>query len=172
MATWLHRTTANLYQATQGIFFALAVILAVLRITMRLYKFHRIYADDGFLIVAMAALISSHGLTFSSLADSYSFAHTFEAELPLSPETRERTTRTATYTTTSLVLAWITIFAVKLSFLYYFRTLVQRLPRLMIWWQIVLIVCIPVAVVSICATFIVCPYLGYNMLGQSATLMP
>ena len=168
----LLRTTADLlHQAAEGTFFGLAIIFAVSRISIRLYKFRRIYADDYFLFLAMAALIGSNGFYFVAVPELYFFS-TASITLAITPNIIQTATDSATYSIAAQVLSWTTIFAVKLSFIFYFRTLVQRLPWLMMWWRIVLAVCVPVAIVSICGTFIVCPYVGYSILGQSSAAMP
>jgi hypothetical protein len=69
-------------------------------------------------------------------------------------------------------MSWITIFAVKFSFLFYFRPLVDRLPKLTLLWRVTLAICIPVAISSMCSTFIVCPYVGSEILCESYSSVP
>lgn len=78
-------------------------------------------------------------------------------------------TDTAVFASTAEILAWITIFAVKFSFLFYFRPLVDRLPRLTLLWRVALAFCIPVAITSMCSTWIVCPYVGSQILSHCVT---
>ena len=73
-------------------------------------------------------------------------------------------TRIATFDTRCLwavsVTAWVTMYAVKFCFLSFFRALVDRLPRLVIYWKFTVVftaLCFPI---SVCQTFIVCPQLG------------
>ena len=59
-----------------------------------------------------------------------------------------------------LTLTWTTIFAVKLSFLFFFRQMVDRLKSVMIYWKVV----VGITVVSYCycaaGVFIACPKFG------------
>ena len=132
-----------------------------MRIAVRVYRFRRVYADDYFLFLALATLLGSNSLFFASVPAFYQFADASTvAQMLLQKDFFHIATDTATFAHTAEILSWITIFAVKLSFLFYFRTLVDRLPRLIIWWRLTLAVCIPVAIIAMCGPFIVCPYVG------------
>jgi hypothetical protein len=146
------------------VFFCLAIIFAIARITLRLIKFRRVYPDDYFLFLAFGALVSSNALFFLAVPELYVFAGFTTGQTTLNKDFFDSVTDTAVYACTAEILSWITIFAVKFSFLFYFRTLVDRLPKLTLWWRITLAVCIPVSVLSMCSTFIVCPYMGTAIL--------
>ena len=68
----------------------------------------------------------------------------------------------------AVVLLSVTIFAVKLSFLAFFRSLIRRLRKLEIWWWCVLAVVIPSSIVLVCSNFITCPYFDERILGGSS----
>ena len=59
---------------------------------------------------------------------------------------------------------------VKLSFLFFFRSLLRRLKKMMVWWWCVLIVTIPIIMVLIWSDFIACSYLDERILGGSPQL--
>ena len=129
-----------------------------------MHRFRRVHADDYFLFLALAALIGSNALFFASLPGLYFFASASTGQILLPKDFFHAATDTAVLVTTAQILAWITIFAVKFSFLFYFRTLVDRLPRLKMLWRVALAVCIPVAITSMCGNWIVCPYTKTDIL--------
>jgi hypothetical protein len=63
-----------------------------------------------------------------------------------------------------LTLTWTTIFAVKLSFLCFFRQMVDRFKNVMMYWKLV----VGIAVISYCyctaGVFIACPKFGLEAL--------
>ncbi len=116
--------------------------------------------DDCFLFLAVAALAGSAGLFYAAEPGLYMFDAIVAGRLIPPVDFFQRAVNTATYGTTGLVMGWIAIFAVKFSFLFYFRTLVNRIHNLKTWWWCVFVICIPVAFTNIFGTFIVCPYVG------------
>lgn len=83
----------------------------------------------------------------------------------LPPDFMDKALQNVKYAFAGEVLRWTTIFAVKFSFLFYFRGLVRRLPRLTVLWWFTVAICTPVAITSICASFITCPYVGFDAIG-------
>lgn len=59
---------------------------------------------------------------------------------------------------TYYVMTWTTIFAVKFSFLFFFRVLIRRVHAVTLYWQIVSVVTVLVWVYCIAGAFIICPY--------------
>jgi hypothetical protein len=137
-----------------------SIIVAIGRITIRVHRFRRFYTDDYFLLLALAALIGSNALFFAAVPELYLFASAFLGQVLLYKSLFQAAADTSVLACAAEILSWITIFAVKVSFLFYFRNLIERVHRLTVWWRIVLSICIPVAIISICSTFIVCPYVG------------
>jgi hypothetical protein len=154
------------FQATIATFLALALIVAISRIIVRVHKFRRVYADDYFLFLAVSTLIASNALFFAALPDLYLFAAVAAGQSLPPKNFIQAAADTATFAIAAEILSWTTIFAVKFSFIFYFRTLVRRLPRLTVWWRIVIAICVLLAIVSICGALIVCPYVGSEILCQ------
>lgn len=66
-----------------------------------------------------------------------------------------------------IVLSWTAIFAVKLSFLSFFRTLIERVSgRLITYWKIALVFTIVSGAFNICEVFITCPHFDYSAAGM------
>lgn len=59
---------------------------------------------------------------------------------------------------TYYVMTWTAIFAVKFSFLFFFRVLIRRVRAITLYWQIVSVVTVLVWVYCIAGSFIICPY--------------
>ena len=147
-------------QAVVSTFFGIAVIAALSRTVIRLYKFRRIYVDDVFLFLAVTALISSVGLFYASIPGLFMLEHFVLGKVLPPFNLFQIAVDTATYAITALIMAWTTIFAVKFSFLFYFRTLLKRTHKLRNWWWCVFVFCVPVAFTNIFGTFTVCPHVG------------
>lgn len=54
----------------------------------------------------------------------------------------------------------------QVSFLFYFRALVNRLYRMEVWWWFTFAVLVPSAAISIAGAFIVCAHTGSSILGM------
>lgn len=152
-----------------GVFFGLALIMTAARTAIRVHRFRRVFVDDYFLFLAVASLIASTGLFFSLILFVYTFAAV--AAGPAGLESAPLDYINAAINATNVAyaadaLACTTVFAVKLSFLFFFRHLIQRLRDLKILWWCVLMICIPVGIVCICLPFIVCPYVGKLVIGS------
>ena len=128
-----------------------AVINAIARTTIRLRKFKRLYMDDYFLFLAVASLISGTTLSFYSHCYSAGFSNSF-----MTPQEELVVLSRLRYSEVQGLLLWSTIYCVKLSFMFYFKGLVNRLPKTTKWWWFVLLVIIPCAIGSISGGFINC----------------
>ena len=144
----------------------MAMVTASVRTAIRI-KFHRrLFVDDAFLLfgcLALTALFAS-GLYYTP--------NTYLAEAPANANGHLSEGSTAslssehlgavisTYRKSQLLrgsLAWLTIFAVKLSFLSLFRTLTDRLPRLFLYWKVVIAVTVLAFVYCIASGSLGCP---------------
>lgn len=139
--------------------------MATARTVIRIHIFRRVFADDYFFFLAVASLIASTGLFFWVVPSLYTFAAVSAGLEPITVDYINSATKTANIAYAPLLLVWTTVFAVKFSFLFFFRNLIRRLRDLEILWWCVLVICVPVAVVCICSPFIECPYVGKSVLG-------
>ena len=62
------------------------------------------------------------------------------------------------------VLIWLCVFAVKFCYLFFFRQLIDRLRRIIIYWKITLALTFIACVFNASASFIACPEFGDNNL--------
>ncbi len=134
-------------KTTTAVLFAIAILSASVRVGFRI-KFHRrLFADDAFLIFACLTLTALFATAL------YYTPTTFLVSDVLNSQSQEGPTMSLASVDIGAVissfrkdqflrgsLAWITVFAVKFSFLSFFRPLTERLPRLLQHWRIVVAV--------------------------------
>ena len=143
-----------------GTFFGIAILTSTTRTAIRIHKFRRLHIDDYFLFLAVAALIGATGLLIGSTSTIYYFTASLGGQAVPPADFLQKAANIATYATIAELLSWTTIYAVKFSFLFYFRSLIKRLPRLCIWWWCVAGTFVPLAFTTIFANFILCPNVG------------
>lgn len=125
----------------------MAILFASLRIAIRI-KFHRkLFADDAFLIFACLALTALFATVLYYTSTIYFAANIFKGQLQegstVAPAGVDLARVISKYRRAQLLrgsLAWLTIFAVKFSFLAFFRQLTDRLPRLFVYWRVVVVI--------------------------------
>ena len=139
---------------------------ATARTAIRIRVFGQLHVDDYFLFLATAALIGSTGLFLRMIPSLYLFAEVIQGHALPPPDSLQEAIHDSTYASTGEVLCWITIYAVKFSFLFYFRNLVRRLSRLTRLWWCSLVILTLVTFPSILGTFLVCPYVGSELLSK------
>lgn len=134
-------------EVATGVLFAVAVVTASIRTVMRI-RFHKtLFADDALLIFACLTLI----LLFSTVYHYESTIYLVEAILDgqlqeglvVSQASGRLSALISRYRKVQFFrgcLSWLTIFAVKFSFLSFFYPLTDRLPRLSLYWKMVVAV--------------------------------
>lgn len=126
---------------------------------IRIYTWRRVELDDYFFFVAVVSLVTSSGLFFHVVPKIYFVDTAPEAVLFLeASELIQETKEISIEAYVAEAFAWITIFSVKFSFLFFFRNLIKGVPSLRVMWWCTLAITIPVACVSVVADAIVCPY--------------
>lgn len=130
-----------------------------------------IHADDYLFCLATLTLIAGTALSYTFVGDYFLFLAISEGRTPPPLNFTQKITEAATYALIAEVLCWTTIFSVKLSFLLYFRALVDRLYRVELWWWFNIVVFIPIAAINILGPFIVCPHTGPSVFGKPPTTL-
>ena len=131
-------------------------------------KFHRLFVDDFFFINAAVLLIV--GTVTVSLILPYNQTEVnvrAGIEAP-PPNLTHILDLDAKLQDASSFILNTSIFAVKFSFLFFFRLLLQRTGKLQVWWWFVFIITIPCAVICMCTGFMVCPAFGARILGEKS----
>lgn len=146
---WLSSSN-NEFQIVQFTFLALALIAVFAKIAVRLRYSSGLSVDDVILIVGAVLLSAAVGTFYSTLGlVFYVFA-------PESTATGAQYLQMTRLIDASAVLTWATIFSVKFSFVWFFRALTDRLPRMRIHWWIVCVIVIICAPINMFMTFYIC----------------
>ena len=155
-------------KATISVFFTAALLAAMSRITARICYQKRIFIDDYVLLFGCVAMTASFILVNTFLEDLYwgMFLELGPMEqVILESETAGFDDRILHYQQMSFanaVLTVLTIFAVKVSYLIFFRQMLYRLQAQMMYWKAVTIIVIVAGLFCICNMFISCPHFGVS----------
>ncbi|MCJ1246847.1 hypothetical protein MMC30_004056 [Trapelia coarctata] len=157
------------FEAAIWTLLGLAVVLAAIRTHIRIYKFHRLFVDDGFLFLATTALIGGTVLIHLDAPYLYLQVNVESGAEAAPPNFIQQLLSDQKLQDSATVLLAVTIFSVKYSFLFFFHSLVRRVRTLTIWWWCVFAIVIPSTIVCICSSFIACPYFGEEVLVSCVT---
>ena len=138
-----------------------AILSTIVRIRLR----NGLGLDDMFLLLACVFLIASTGLLFLVSDALY-----FEEELTLDPAT-------VTFSANSfeqldwyqkviyayLDLSQTATYCVKISFLCFFRLLIDRLRYMIIYWRVIVVISVLAWAYAMCTAFIGCPDFGLDI---------
>ncbi|KAI9724630.1 MAG: hypothetical protein M1828_003654 [Chrysothrix sp. TS-e1954] len=167
------------FKVVTGLAFGLAMLAAVVRGAIRVKTRKMPSLDDYILLFACACLIGSTGVLYYGLPYIY-----FSEALTLSASGGAQSAAAGLdYTEINAILAklvlfqkvnwaylavsWTAIFSVKFAFLAFFRKLVDRLPRLLLFWKILVGFTSLVFCFAVCDSFIACPKTGLASLSCS-----
>ncbi|MCJ1285361.1 hypothetical protein MMC26_004701 [Xylographa opegraphella] len=148
VATFNSPISEKAYIICQSVLLALAISNTIWRTYVRLKKFKKLFYDDAFLFVALAAVITSTAFGFWNYTVSKNLSTMQAAELSL---------KSIMYSISGDILLWLAIYCVKFSFMVYFRGLIRMQPAMIKWWWIVLSIIIPCAIGTVFCAFWVCP---------------
>ena len=146
--------------------FGLAMIAATIRTVIRMRRFHKIAADDWALFFGVLLLIPGTVLLFVAVQSNYN-----SEKKAVDPNANPIELLNDAVHGTQLVLAadvflWLTVYAIKFSFLFFFRQLVDRLHGLTIWWWVVFSLLLPMGILNATTNFIACPHLDNYHIGE------
>lgn len=152
-----------------GTLFALAIIAAIARTSIRFRTTPQYALDDALLLVACICLAAATGLLYKLIPNAYlyeelDFQERVSLPFPMSDIVKEAvlTVRILhAYTLTS----WLVVFAAKFCFLSFFRALIDRVRRMIIYWRIVVLITIISGGLCLCETFIACPHIEASSCG-------
>ena len=135
---------------------------AIIRLSIRLRIHRRLFLDDPFLILACATLIPATVLTFDLLPTLY-FDQAL-AEDPVFIEVPKDFISNAIWYSkiwdATSPLTWTTLYAVKFSFLIFFRKLTARMENMKLYVTVVMVMCALSYFVSLCEVWINRPHVG------------
>lgn len=159
MLTW--------YKAASITLFVISILVALARTAIRLRYQRRLFVDDAILLVAILCLCAAMALLLVFTPSIYLLeAFVTSSSVMASPEElaeieiqlEQPLFKYLKLSDTYYVMTWTTIFAVKFSFLFFFRVLIRRVRAVTLYWRIVSVVTVLVWVYCIAGAFIICPY--------------
>ncbi len=138
------------------------------RISARLYRSHRITVDDGFILLALSALISGTTVLYFDIPYIY-LQEDVEAGLRAPPANLiPQLLRDEKLQDAAATLMGLTISSVKFSFLFFFKSLVKQQRKMMIWWWCICILLIPTTAILMFSNLMACPYFDERIIGLSS----
>ena len=153
-----------------AVFFGLCLLSAVSRFYIRLHVQKQLSIDDGFLIIALCCLICALAIMYSVTVDKMYLVQALSIGLPsadIPPDFIQQSVDFHKWITITLMLAWCAIMAVKFSFLFLFRKLIDRIRPLIIYWWVVTAFNIIVLGYGVSVYYVACPYYNISGLGMS-----
>lgn len=152
-------------QGVLGTFSGIAIISAAIRLIIRFRQLKGVRVDDYLFLAAATLKVVADGLFFACYAHQPMTPHRDIEEAKFNQAFIQMLGNQLTFAQLNEVFNWSAIFSIKLSFLFYFRILVDRLPKFRVWWWMILGLLLPTMALMTCATFIACPHLGISMFG-------
>ena len=136
------------------------------RLYVRIHLQKQLSIDDGLLIVAFCCLTIALSMIYSRAINGMFFVEALTtslsgAQLPTDPIKDANAFHK--WATIILMLCWCAVTAVKFSFLFFFRKLIDRIPPLITYWWIVVFLNIALFGYEIAIQYETCPY--YSGLG-------
>ena len=159
---------AEAQQVVLSLLFVAAMLATIGRLAIRYHYQRRLFADDYVLLFGCSSLIAAFTLTNVMFEDIY-----FDMSLILGPgelvlqesASADFVDRILIYQQLSFsteVMCWVTIFAVKMSFLLFFRQLLDRVKSLSTYWMLTVGIVVVSGIFCICSIFISCPHFGVS----------
>ncbi|SLM38057.1 hypothetical protein LPUS_08153 [Lasallia pustulata] len=142
------------FKGAIGALFGLAVLCAAIRTCIRIRRFRRLFIDDAFLLVAALTLTANTALTYVLIPYIYTKTDVGAGVKAPSAQLMQH------LVLAQRVFTWTTLYAVKLSFLFFFRSIICRLRNLMIFWWCDFAVVILAYGACVAAGFMACSTFG------------
>ena len=144
------------------------MLATISRLSIRFRYQKRLLADDYVLLLGCSTLIGAFTLVNVMYEDIYfdMFIILGPAEqvyqVSTSPGFVKRIFHYQQLAFSAETLCWVTIYSVKISYLLFFRQLLDRLERLMTYWRITLGIVVISGLFCISSIFISCPHFGVS----------
>ncbi|KAL8683839.1 MAG: hypothetical protein Q9186_000182 [Xanthomendoza sp. 1 TL-2023] len=173
MASSNARIDKHTYLVSTSILLGACVLSVTLRFYIRIWVQRQFSVDDAFLILAVCCLISAVAVMYAVTLDKMYRIQALSAALPIALSFGfdvkaisgdgvflQQAYEYLKWITVNQTLAWSSVFAVKFSFLFLFRRLIERLPRLIIYWWLVVAFNVVAFGYGLLTYFLICPH--YN----------
>ena len=127
---------------TTGAFYALAISAATCRTVVRVRLGQGLEIDDGLLFLACICITTSTVLLYISISDVYLFEHllTDLASASSLDDVYERSRWFRSMAAANEFVSKVAVFAIRASFLFFFRRLIDRLGGIITYWRVTVFV--------------------------------
>ena len=153
------------FQVVMGVLFSFAIVAAIVRTGIRIKMRRRLYLDDAFLGLACFALAAATTVLYKELGILYLaeeiVQHYDSGDMADLPADVSVAAVVPTYQRTYYLhgtLSWIAIFSIKFTFLSFFHQLLDRLPRFLFYWKVVVVANAVALLYCICYAFLECTH--------------
>ena len=168
----LHKLNSWSGQVSTALLFCVCLMSTSARLYIRIHLQKQFSIDDGLLIVAVCCLTIALSMIYSLAIDAMYLEEALTTslsgvQLPVDP--LEVVNTFHKWATIILTLCWCAVAAVKFSFLFFFRRLIDRIPPLILYWWIVTFLNLAVFGYGIAVQYETCPYfsgLGIRKLNE------
>lgn len=114
-----------------------AIFFTLIRTTIRLYLFRRLYADDICVYIALVSLLSTGVLITLIVPILFEFEYILHGQKGITTGFVQRVNYFLRMQFAIIVLFWTSIWGVKFSFLVWYRTLLAApADRVALWWGV------------------------------------
>lgn len=141
--------------------FTFAILFTFCRIIIQLrYQTGRLSLDDALLVFGVVCLCVSFALLFTFLPSMF-LTEAINIGYPnpdIPPDVVDQAQRFHVLSDIFLVLTFTTIFAVKFSFLFFFKILIRRVRKMNGYWWTVTLITGAVWSFGVVSVFLPCPY--------------
>ncbi|KAG7009687.1 short-chain dehydrogenase [Physcia stellaris] len=155
------RISKHAFVASTAVFFALCLLSAASRFYIRLRIQKQLSFDDGFLLFGLCCLVCALVILYTMAIDKMYLVLALTTKLPnaeIPPDFLEQSYDFHKWITITLMLSWSAIMAVKFSFLFLFRKLIDRIKPLTMYWWVVTVFNIAVLGYGVSVYYLACPY--------------
>ena len=132
--------------------------MATVRTAFRIHTFRRIDADDCFLLLAVLTLSGSVAIIHMLYPLILIQNEVTLGQVEQGPDFATQMLVASKLESAATTLTWATIYAVKFSYLLFFRNLLSRTQRMMWWWWTVLAIVIGSTIAASVSGWLICPH--------------
>ena len=146
---------------SNGVLFGLCLVSACARYFIRIRLQKKFSIDDGILLFGIGCLIAAIAVLFT-FVDKLYLAEAIESGTPfieLPPDFMEQAYDQHKLSIIVLILTWCSIVSVKFSYLFLFKKLIDRIPRMISYWWCVAAFTAVISAYGASVYVVACPYI-------------
>lgn len=133
----------------------------------------QIAIDDVLILLALSLLIASSTVMYHEVLDRMYQLSALQEGIDVEiPDLMEMSYQYHKFYTICLMLGWTSFNAIKFSFLFFFKRMIDRLPTWMIYWWIVVVYTTGVMAYGFATRYVSCPYFNDPRERKSVSLVP